>query len=428
MKQLFESTHGVPSMNSPPTAVKDIFSRAEEFSQPDSRLGLLQSHGAYPFFKRFTSYEGCDAPAEIRLEDRTILMFGSNNYLGLTAHPKVKEAAIAAVQYYGTSCSGSRWLNGNLELHERLEGELAEFVGQEAALLFGTGFQTNQGALSALAGHDDCIFADRQVHASLLDGMQTSAAKCLRFRHNDLEHLATLLSARSPREGRLIVVDGVYSMEGDLCDLPSLIALARTHGARLYLDEAHALGVLGEHGRGTPEHFGLEPQSIDLYAGTFSKSLAAAGGFIASRRDVIDYVRHHSRAFTYSASMPPSSLASVLAALNILRNEPERRQHLRYISNVCRTELKRAGFEVRDGITPIIPVVVDDELLTGRLCNALVEEGVYVNPVLPPAATQSLLRITCMAVHTEDHVARLLDALTRAARRLGAYERLTRGR
>lgn len=408
--------------------VKDLFARAEEFSGPDSRLGLLQSHAAYPFFKEFTGYDGCDAPAEIRMGERTILMFGSNNYLGLTTHPKVKEAAVDAVRRLGTGCSGSRWLNGTLELHTRLEHELADFVGYPAALLFGTGFQTNQGALSVLAGHDDCILADRQVHASLLDGMQTSSAKCVRFRHHDLDHLAALLAGRRPDEGRLVVIDGVYSMEGDICDLPNVVRLARAHGARVYLDEAHALGVLGEHGRGTGEHFGLAAHAIDIYAGTFSKSLAAAGGFIAARKDVIDYVKHHSRAFTYSASMPPASLAAVLAALEIVRTEPERRRDLLHISAVCRAELKRTGFEVHDGFTPIIPVVVDDELLTGQLCNALVEEGVYVNPVLPPATTRALLRISCMAVHTEEHVARLLEALTRAARRLDAFEVLTRGR
>jgi 8-amino-7-oxononanoate synthase len=414
-------------MSRPTQPVKDLFARAEEFSGPDSRLGLLQAHGAYPFFKEFSGYDRCDAPAEIRMGDRTILMFGSNNYLGLTTHPKVKEAAVNAVRRHGTGCSGSRWLNGTLELHTRLEHELADFLGYPAALLFGTGFQTNQGALSVLAGHDDCIFADRQVHASLLDGMQTSAAKCLRFRHNDLDHLEALLAARGPHEGRLVIIDGVYSMEGDLCDLPGLLRLVRKYAARLYLDEAHALGVLGEHGRGTAEHFGLEMREVDIYAGTFSKSLAAAGGFIAARKDVIDYVKHHSRAFTYSASMPPASLAAVLAALEIVRTEPERRRDLLRISAVCRAELKRAGFEVHDGFTPIIPVVVDDELLTGRLCNALVEEGVYVNPVLPPATTRSLLRISCMAVHTEDHVAQMVEALIRAARRLDALELLTRG-
>lgn len=397
---------------------RDLFEKAYQFSQPDSRLVRLLESGSYTFFNEFTSSEECDSPAEVRMGARKILMFGSNNYLGLTAHPKVKEAAVKAIQRYGTGCSGSRMLNGTLDMHNRLEAELAEFTGREAALLFGTGFQTNQGALSALLGRNDCVLADRQVHASLVEGIQSSQARAFRFRHNDLAHLEALLQQRNHEDARLIVVDGVYSMEGDTADLQALTRLARTYGARLYLDDAHGVGVLGKCGRGTAEHFDIEDQ-VDILAGTFSKSFASAGGFIAARKDVIDYVKHISRAFIYSASLPPANLATALAALQIIRDEPERRTRLRQIAAHCRYELRRAGFEVYDGFTPIVPVVVENELLVGRFCNELLAEGVYVNAVIPPAVPRSLIRISCMAIHTEKHVARLVEAMLKVAGRLG---------
>jgi 8-amino-7-oxononanoate synthase len=398
-------------------SARDLFDKAYQFSRPDSRLGRLLDSGSYPFFKEFTGSEDCASPAEIRMGARKVLMFGSNNYLGLTAHPKVKEAAVSAIQRYGTGCSGSRMLNGTLDLHNRLEAELADFMGQEAALLFGTGFQTNQGALSALLGRGDCVLADRQIHASLLEGVQSSPARIFRFRHNDLAHLETLLQQRNPEDARLIVVDGVYSMEGDTADLPSLARLARTYAARLYLDDAHGIGVLGEQGRGTAEHFGIEDE-VDIFAGTFSKSFASAGGFIAARKEVIDFVKHMSRGFVYSASLPPANLATALAALQIIRQEPERRARLHHIASHCRHELRRAGFEVYEGFTPVVPVVVDNEPFVGRFCNELLEEGVYVNPVFTPAASRCLLRISCMAVHTEAHVARLVETMVKVANRL----------
>src|SRR5262245_3643573 len=405
--------------------VKDLFDKATRWCDPDGRLRQFQAAGIYPFFKEFTGFEECGSSAEIRMGDHKVLMCGSNNYLGLTAHPKVKEAAIEAVRRFGTGCSGSRMLNGTLRLHTQLEEELADFMNQEAALLFSTGFMVNQGSLAALAERGDVILADRQVHASLVDGMQTSFAKTVRFRHNDMRHLEGLLRERKPEEGRLIVVDGVYSMEGDVADLPALVPVARAYGARVYLDEAHGVGVLGEHGRGTAEYFGVEGE-IDVFAGTFSKSFACAGGFIAARREVVEYVKHHARAFIYSASMPPASLATVQAALKIIREEPERRQRLLKISALCRGELRRAGFVVYDGFTPVIPVVVDDEMLVGRLCNELLDAGIYVNPVFVPAAPKGLLRISCQAVHTEAHVARLVETLVKVATELDVYDFLRR--
>jgi 8-amino-7-oxononanoate synthase len=403
--------------------IKDLFDKAFRWCDPAGRFKQLQGAGVYPFFKEFTGYEECESSAEVRMGDRKILMFGSNNYLGLTLHPQVKEAALEAVKRYGTGCSGSRMLNGTLHLHHQLEEELAEFMRQESALLFSTGFMVNQGSLAALAGRGDLIVADRGVHASLVDGMQTSLARTLRFPHNDIEHLEKMLRDRQGDEGRLIVVDGVYSMEGDTAELPGIVRVARNHGARIYLDEAHGVGVLGEHGRGTAEHYGVE-KDIDVYAGTFSKSFACAGGFIAARHEVIEYVKHHARAFIYSASMPPASLATVRAALKIIIDEPERRRQLLRISGLLRSELRHAGFAVYEGITPVIPVVVDDEMLVGKLCNVLLESGVYVNPVFVPAASKSLLRVSCQAVHTEAHVARLVETLVRAAKELGVYDYL----
>jgi 8-amino-7-oxononanoate synthase len=400
--------------------VKDLFDKAAQFSGPEGRLSLFHDFGAYPFFKEFTGYEDCDSPAEVRMGGRKILMFGSNNYLGLTTHPRVKEAAIEAIRRYGTGCSGSRMLNGTIDMHNELEAELAGFMGREAALLFGTGFQTNQGAIPALAGRGDCILADRHVHASMVDGVQAAHARSVRFRHNDMAHLEALLQERSPDEGRLVLVDGLYSMEGDTADLPALTPVAAAYGARIYLDDAHGIGVLGEHGRGTAEHYGVE-DDIDVVAGTFSKSFASAGGFIAARKEVIDYVKHHSRAFIFSASLPPATLATVRASLHIIRSEPERRTHLRRISALCRSELRRVGFEVYDGFTPVVPVVVDDEMLVGRFCNELLTEGVYINPVFAPAVSKSLLRISCMAVHKEAHIAQLVVAMVRVARRLGFF-------
>lgn len=393
---------------------KDIFDKANNFI----RAKISRQEGWYPFFKEFTGYEGCESPVEIRMGSRRILMFGSNNYLGLTAHPKVREAAIEAIRNYGTGCSGSRMLNGTLHLHNELEAELADFMKQEAALLFGTGFQTNHGALSALAAKGDVLLVDKQVHASLVDGVLTSHARSARFRHNNIGHLEQLLKESDPDEGRMVVVDGVYSMEGDTADLPGIVESARAYGARVFLDDAHGIAVLGDSGRGTAEHYDVEV-GVDVFSGTFSKSFACAGGFIAGPEPIIEYVKHHSRAFIYSASMPPASLATVRTALEIVRNEPERRDHLLRISGICRSELQRAGFEVYDGFTPVIPVVVDDEMLVCLFTNYLLEEGVYVNPVLVPAASKCLLRITCMAVHTEEHIARLVDAMQRVGRKLG---------
>jgi 8-amino-7-oxononanoate synthase len=393
-------------------AARDLFEKAAAFTKADE----FRKAGLYPYFTEFSS--GADSgEAEVMMGDRKILMFGSNNYLGLTTNPEVKAAAKEAVDLYGTGCSGSRMLNGTMDLHVRLESELARFMNREAALVFGTGFQTNLGALSTIAQKGDVIIADRNIHASILDGCLASFARTTRFRHNDMADLEKVLDSLQPDEGRLIVVDGVFSMEGDTANLPEIVRLAHRYDARIYVDEAHAIGVLGPNGRGTAEHYLVE-RDVDIVMGTFSKSFASIGGFVAARRDVIEYIKHHSRAFVYSASLAPANAAAVLKAIEIIEREPERRLRLLEMASNMRRELLRLGFRLLDGVTPIIPVVVDDEVLVCRFFWELMGEGIYTNPVLAPAVSHSLVRISCMATHTEEHAERLLDAMYRIGRRL----------
>jgi 8-amino-7-oxononanoate synthase len=391
---------------------RDVFEKAVGFTKAEE----YRRAGLYPYFTEFTS--GADSgEAEVRMGDRRILMFGSNNYLGLTTNPEVKAAAVRAIEQYGTGCSGSRMLNGTMDLHVCLERALARFMKREAALVFGTGFQTNLGALSTIAQKGDVIVADRNIHASILDGCLASFARTTRFRHNDMTDLEKVLQNLQPDEGRLIVVDGVFSMEGDTANLPEIVRLARRYGARIYVDEAHAIGVLGGDGRGTAEHYGVE-SDIDIVMGTFSKSFASIGGFVASTREVIEYIKHHSRAFVYSASLAPANAAAVLKAIEIIEREPERRRNLAEMSAMIRRELTRLGFKLLDGFTPVIPVVVDDEELVCRFFWELMTEGIYTNPVLAPAVTHSLIRISCMATHSHEHVERLLETMCRIGKRL----------
>ncbi|HXG92632.1 MAG TPA: aminotransferase class I/II-fold pyridoxal phosphate-dependent enzyme [Blastocatellia bacterium] len=391
---------------------KDLFEKAAAFTKADE----FRRAGLYPYFTEFSSASD-SGEAQVLMGDRRILMFGSNNYLGLTTHPEVKAAAIQAIEKYGTGCSGSRMLNGTMDLHVRLEEALARFMKREAALVFGTGFQTNLGALSTIAQKGDCLIADRNIHASILDGCLASFARTLRFRHNDMADLEKILASLSPDEGRLIVVDGVFSMEGDTANLPEIVRLAKKYGARIYVDEAHAIGVLGKNGRGTSEHYEVE-NDVDIVMGTFSKSFASIGGFVASRRDVIEFIKHHSRAFVYSASLAPANAAAVLKAIEIIEREPERRERLRYMSSLIRRELVRMGFRLLEGFTPVIPVVVDDEVLVCRFFWELMSEGIYTNPVLAPAVSHSLVRISCMATHTEEHAERLLETMHRIGKKL----------
>ena len=399
-------------------AAKDVFEKALSYTKADEfrRVGL------YPYFTEFSGAVDT-GEAEVMMGDRRVLMFGSNNYLGLTTRPEVKAAAIEAVRQYGTGCSGSRMLNGTMDLHVRLEEALARFMKREAALAFGTGFQTNLGALSTIAQKGDVIIADRNIHASLLDGCLASFARTTRYRHNDMRDLAKVLESLPPDEGRLIVVDGVFSMEGDTANLPEIVRLAQAYGARVYVDEAHGIGVLGANGRGAAEHYGVE-DDVDVVMGTFSKSFASIGGFIAARREIIEFIKHHSRAFVYSASLAPANAAAVLKAIEIIEREPELRARLLDTSAKLKRELKAMGYRLLEphesftGVTPILPVVVDDEVLVCRFFWELMGEGIYTNPVLAPAVAHSLVRISCMATHNDEHVDRLLESMHRIGRKM----------
>lgn len=393
--------------------VKDLFDKATGYTKPDE----FRRAGLYPYFTEFSS--GSDSgDAEVTMGDRHILMFGSNNYLGLTTHAEVKAAAKAAIDKYGTGCSGSRMLNGTVTLHLQLEEKLAQFMKREAALVFGTGFQTNLGALSCITQKGDIIIADRNIHASLLDGCLASFAKTVRFRHNDMADLEKVLQSLQPDEGRLIVVDGVFSMEGDTANLPEIVRLAWKYGARIYVDEAHGIGVMGANGRGASEYYGVE-QDVDIVMGTFSKSFASIGGFIAARREVIEYIKHHSRAFVYSASLAPANAAAVLKAIEIIEREPERREHVLVMGEKVRREFTRLGFKLLEGNTPIIPVIIGDEVLVCQFFLELLSDGIYTNPVLPPAVSQGLIRISCMATHTDEQAERLFEAMHRIGQKLG---------
>jgi 8-amino-7-oxononanoate synthase len=348
-----------------------------------------------------------------------LIMCGSNNYLGLTTDPSVRRAAIEAVERFGTSCTGSRFLNGTLELHEQLEHELAEFVGKEAALVFSTGMQTNLGVLSAIVGRGDVIVLDKDDHASLVDGAKLAWGETKRFKHNDMADLERVLSGISKDKGRLVVVDGLYSMGGDLAPLPEIAALCKKYGARLMVDDAHGMGVMGR-GRGTAAHFGVT-KDVDLIMSTFSKSFASLGGFIAGDDQVIHYIKHHARALIFSASIPAANAAAALAALKIMRDEPQRVERLGAIADRMRRELRRMGFNIGASVSPIIPILVGDNMKTLLAWKALFDAGVFVNPILSPAVPQGmeLLRTSYMASHTDEQIDRVLAIFGEVGKKLG---------
>ncbi len=388
----------------------DIFEKCYGYKKPSE----FKKMGLYPYFKEFMGVESENSPYVI-MDGEKVLMFGSNNYLGLTVDPRVKEAAIDAIKKYGTGNSGSRMLNGTLDMHIALENELAEFVEKEATLIFSTGFMTN-GSLSSLITRKEYGILDKNVHASIVNGTYSSFGEIKRFRHNNMDDLENILS-KLKAEPKIVVVDGVFSMEGDIAPVDKLAELCEKYNSRLYVDEAHGLGVLGKKGVGASEYYGALDK-VDIIMGTFSKSFASTGGFIASSKDVIEYVKHTSMPFIYSASMPAPSVAAARKALEIIKKEPERKENLLKVSDLIRKELKRANFKVYDGVTPIIPVVIEDEVVLCKyFMDLLEEEKIYTNPIFMPAAENNMIRISCMAIHTEEHAAKLVDSMVKLGKK-----------
>jgi 8-amino-7-oxononanoate synthase len=387
----------------------------ERLSKYDAPQKAMQA-GIYPYFRIIES----DQDTVVKMNGKDVLMFGSNSYLGLTNHPKIKEAAKRAVDKYGTGCAGSRFLNGTLDIHIKLEERLADLVGKEAALCYSTGFQVNLGVVSVLTGRKDHVLLDELDHASIIEGSRLSFSKVLKFAHNDMHVLESKLKHCVPDSLKLIVVDGIFSMEGDIAKLPDLVRLADKYNATIMVDDAHSIGVLGKNGSGTSSHFGLTDK-VDLIMGTFSKSLASLGGFIASDKDTINYLKHNSRTLIFSASMTPASAASVLAAIDIMVSEPERINHLWEISHYALRTFKEIGFDTGKSETPIIPLYIRDQLKSLLLTKALLEDGIFVNPVVSPAVRKEdcLIRYSLMATHTKEQVDISIEKITRAAKGLG---------
>jgi 8-amino-7-oxononanoate synthase len=390
----------------------DLFEKCKKFT----RSLEVKEMGIYPYFRPISSA----ADTVVTIHGREMIMIGSNNYLGLVTHPKVKEAAARATMKYGSGCTGSRFLNGTLDLHVELESQLADFVGKDAALVYSTGFLTNLGTLSCLVGKGDYLITDRSNHASLVDGARISYGKVVKFNHNDMEDLARALRAIGTGAPMMIVADGVFSMEGDIIDLPAVVKLADEFDTRVMIDDAHSIGVLGPSGAGTAEHFGLTDQ-VDIIMGTFSKSFASLGGFIAADAAVIEYVKHFARALIFSASIPPGAVAAVTAALEIIRNEPERRERLWEITHRIHRELKGLGFEIGATQTPIVPVSIGDDIQCFQFWKQLTEAGIFANAIIPPAVApgQSLIRTSYTANHTDEQIDRVLSVFESIGKKTG---------
>ncbi len=390
----------------------DVFQKCFDFKDAETVRGL----GLYTYFRKISS--GQDPV--VKMDGQEIIMLGSNNYLGLTSHPEVKAAAAEALATYGTGTAGSRFLNGTLDIHVELEDRLAEFMNREAALTFSTGFSVNLGVISSLIDRHDVVILDNLDHACILDGARLSYGRVLKYKHNDMESLEERLRSVGSDRAPMIVVDGVFSMEGDVANLPEIVELKRRFGARLMVDDAHGIGVMGEHGRGTAEHFGLEDQA-DLVMGTFSKSLAAVGGFVVGDRPVIEWVKHRARSLMFSASPPPASVATVIKALEIIAREPERRETLWDHTRYMKHEFENLGFDTGDSESPVLPLVVGEDLTAFKMTVRLQEEGVFANPVITPAvpANRALIRTSYMATHTREHLDRALEAFAKVGRELG---------
>jgi len=390
----------------------DIFKKCNDFTLADD----YKEMGIYPYFHVLESKQD----TVVYMEGDRKVMIGSNNYLGLTSHPEVIDAVVEAAKKFGSGCSGSRFLNGTLSEHVIMEKEIAEFLNKEDCISMSTGFQTNLGVISAIAGRGDVVLCDKENHASIYDAIKLSYADMVRFKHNDMEDLEEKLKNVPQEKGILIVTDGVFSMTGEICNLPKLVELKEKYGAKLLVDDAHGFGVLGKNGRGTAEHFGLEDK-VDLISGTFSKSLASLGGFCVGDHKVIDYIRHTSRPFIFAASIPPTAVAAVRKALEIIKREPERTENLIKISNYMREALRKRGVKFREGQTPIIPIYTNDAETTLKACKMLYERGVYVNSVLPPAtpANECLIRTSYTATHTEELMDEAADKIKEVLTELG---------
>ncbi len=398
---------------SPSAASRSLFDKCRSYTAPDD----LKAAGLFTFFRTIES--GQD-PVVV-MGGREMVMLGSNNYLGLTSHPKIKEAAIAAVRKYGAGCAGSRLLNGTLDIHVQLEERLAHFMKKPACVTFSTGFGVNLGVISSLAGKGDTIYLDRQDHACIYDGARLAVgAEVKKFKHNDPADLRRLLALGGDRSGKMLVVDGVFSMEGDIAPLPDYARICDDYDVAFMVDDAHGVGVLGKHGRGTAEHFGIENR-VDLIMGTFSKSLATVGGFVVGEPDVVKFVKHRARSLMFTAAPPPASVAAVLAAIDIIEAEPERRERLWENTRFMLTALRAIGFDCGESMTPVIPVVVGPDMVAFKMAKMLEDEGVFVNAVVSPASPpgRALIRTSYMATHTRAHLTRAVEAFHKVGRELG---------
>jgi 8-amino-7-oxononanoate synthase len=390
----------------------DIFKKCVDFT--DARDA--RDAGLYPYFHPLSSAQ----EPEVTIDGQRMIMIGSNNYLGLTTHPRVKEAAIRAIEKFGTGCTGSRFLTGTLDMHNELETKLAKFLNKQAALVFSTGMQTNLGVISCLGTKDDILITDKYDHASILDGCRLSYSHMRRFQHNDMPSLERVLHGLDHTKGHLVIVDGIYSMEGDIADLPEIVKLCRKYDTRVLVDDAHALGVLGDHGRGTAEHFGLE-QETDLIMGTFSKSFAAIGGVVAGDFEVIDYIKHHARTMIFSAALPPALTAAVSAAVDVLQDEPQLRKNLWNNANRMLREFKAMGYDTGIACTPIIPLMIGSQEKAFALWKHLMAHGVFANPVMSPAVPEGreMIRTSFSAAHTGAQLDRVLEEFRAAGKELG---------
>jgi 8-amino-7-oxononanoate synthase len=395
--------------------ILEMFEKCFEFTRAEEAMAL----GIYPFFTPIQEVYG----NKVKVNGKEMIMVGSNNYLGLLDHPQARKAAQDAIDKYGVATCGSRFLNGTLDIHVELEEKLAQFMGKEAALAFSTGFQTNQGIISTIVGRGDAVITDQMIHASIIDACRLSYGDVYKYKHNDMADLEKKLSSIEKDVGKLIVVDGVFSMEGDLANLPDIVDLGKKYGAKIMVDDAHGIGVMGKNGRGTAEHFGVENE-VDLIMGTFSKSFASLGGMVVGNKKVISYIKHFARSLIFSASITPASVATVLATLDIVQKEPERRERLWKITEKMRSGFQSMGYDTGPTETPIIPVYIRNDELAFMLWKLLRENGIFTNPVIYPAVPkgEALIRTSYSATHTDEELDTVLGLFEKCGKQLGILE------